>query len=123
MEALVLSSPKTTGSLIQSLKHQTEALLGVGVRKEFVCGILTRADNLSRPPHKFVRRFHVVIKPEDRQLLANFVKNFTNQQRLEMLHKLLKTSSKRILNDEEMEKFREQLRAELTSKPAGDSAA
>ena len=65
----------------------------------------------------------MVIKPEDRQLLANFVKNFTNQQRLEMLHKLLETSSKRILNDEEMEKFRERLRAELTSKHAGDSAA
>ena len=55
----------------------------------------------------------MVIKPEDRQLLANFVKNLTNQQRREMLNKLLKTSSKRILNDEEMEKFREQLRADL----------
>ncbi len=58
----------------------------------------------------------VMIKPEDRQLLANFVKNLTNEQRREMLHKLLKTSFKRILTDEEMEKFREQLRADLSSK-------
>jgi hypothetical protein len=67
----------------------------------------------------------VVIKPEDRQLLANFVKvkNLTNQQRREMLHKLLKTTFKRILKDEEMEKFREQLRADLRSKHCGDSAA
>ena len=55
----------------------------------------------------------MVIKPEDRQLLANFVNNVTNQQRREMLQKLLKTNFKRILNDEEMEKFREQLRADL----------
>ena len=60
----------------------------------------------------------MVIKPEDRQLLANFVKNLTNQQRLEMVHILLKTSFKRILNDEEMEKFREQLRADLNSSTA-----
>ena len=65
----------------------------------------------------------MVIKPEDRQLLANFVKNLTNQQRREMLHKLLKTTFKRILKDEEMEKFREQLRADLRSKHCGDSAA
>jgi len=65
----------------------------------------------------------VVIKPEDRQILADFVKNLTKQQRREMLHMLLKTSFKRILNDEEMEKFREQLRAELTTKHARDSAA
>ena len=65
----------------------------------------------------------MVIKPEDRQLLANFVKNLTNQQRREMLHKVLKTRFKRILTDEEMEKFREQLRADLRSKHCGDSAA
>jgi hypothetical protein len=65
----------------------------------------------------------VVIKPEDRQLLANFVRNLTNQQRREMLHKLLKTRFKRILKDEEMEKFREQLRGDLRSKHCGDSAA
>jgi hypothetical protein len=64
----------------------------------------------------------VVIKPEDRQLLANFVKNLTDQQRREMLHKVLKTRFKRILTDEEMEKFREQLRADLISKHCGDSA-
>ena len=65
----------------------------------------------------------MVIKPEDRELLANFVKNLTNQQRREMLHKVLKARFKRMLKDEEMEKFREQLRADLTSKHCGDSAA
>jgi hypothetical protein len=65
----------------------------------------------------------VVIKPEDRQLLANFVKNLTDQQRREMLHKVLKTRFKRILTDEEIEKFREQLCADLRSKYCGDSAA
>jgi hypothetical protein len=65
----------------------------------------------------------VVIKPEDRQLLANFVKNLTNEQRRQMLYKLLNTSFKRVLKDEEMEKFREQLRADLSSKHGEDSAA
>jgi len=65
----------------------------------------------------------VVIKPEDRQLLANFAKNLNNEERREMLYKLLKTRFRRILNDEEMEKFREQLRADLRSKHFGDSAA
>ena len=65
----------------------------------------------------------MVIKPEDRQLLANFVKNLTNEQRREMLHKVLKTRFKRLLKDEEIEKFREQLRADLRSKHCGDSAA
>ena len=65
----------------------------------------------------------MVIKPVDRQLLANFVKNLTDQQRREMLHKVLKTRFKRILTEEEMEKFREQFRADLKSKHCGDSAA
>ena len=65
----------------------------------------------------------MVIKPEDRQLLANFVKNLSDQQRREMLHKVLKTRFKRILTDEEMEKFREQLRADLSSKDGRDTAA
>ena len=65
----------------------------------------------------------MVIKPEDRQHLANFVKNLTAQQRLEMLHKLLKTRFRRILKDDEMEKFREQLRADLSSEYGKDSAA
>ena len=65
----------------------------------------------------------MVIKPEDRQLLANFAKNLNNEERREMLYKLLKTRFRRILNDEEMEKFREQLRADLRSKHFGDSAA
>jgi hypothetical protein len=65
----------------------------------------------------------VVIKPEDRQLLANFAKNLNNEERREMLYKLLKTRFRRILNDEQMEKFREQLRADLRSKHCGDSAA
>ena len=65
----------------------------------------------------------MVIKPEDRQLLADFVKNLTNEQRREMLQKVLKTRFKPILKDEEMEKFREQLRADLSSKNGKDSAA
>ena len=67
--------------------------------------------------------FRVVIKPEDRQLLANFVKNLTNEQRRQMLYKLLNTSFKPVLKDEETEKFREQLRADLSFKHGGDSAA
>jgi hypothetical protein len=93
-------------------------------REEFVCCILTRTDNLDvSPPRKFFRRFRVVIKPEDRQLLADFVKNLTNEQRREMLQKVLKTRFKPILKDEEMEKFREQLRADLKSKHCEDNAA
>jgi len=65
----------------------------------------------------------VVIKPEDRQLLADFVKNLTNEQRREMLQKVLKTRFKPILKDEEMEKFRKQLRADLKSKHCEDNAA
>jgi hypothetical protein len=64
-----------------------------------------------------------VIKPEDRQLLANFVKNLTDQQRREMLHKVLKTRFKRILTEEEMERLREEVRADLKSKHCRDSAA
>ena len=64
-----------------------------------------------------------MIKPEDRQLLGNFVKNLTNQQRLEMVHKLLKTRFRHILKDEEIEKFEEQLRSDLRSKHCGDRAA
>ena len=35
----------------------------------------------------------MVIKPEDRQLLADFVNNLTKEQRSEILYKLLKTLS------------------------------
>ena len=47
----------------------------------------------------------MVIKPEDRQLLADFVNNLTKEQRSEILYKLLKTLSttRNILNEEEME--------------------
>jgi hypothetical protein len=89
--------------------------------KDFICGILTRADNWTSHPRS--SGGFVVIKAEGRQLLANFVKNLTDQQRREMLQKVLKARFKRILTDEEMEKFREQLRADLRSKHCGDSAA
>ena len=48
----------------------------------------------------------MVIKPEDRQLLAAFVNNITKEQRREILDRLVRS----ILNNrEEMEKFPEQL--------------
>jgi hypothetical protein len=54
----------------------------------------------------------MVIRPEDRQLLADFVNKLTKEQRREILDKLLKS----ILNNkEQMEKFREQ---ELDGDPA-----
>jgi hypothetical protein len=68
----------------------------------------------------------MAIKPEDRQLLADFVANLTTEQRREILHKLLKTlSTKSILNEEEMEKFRVQLDGDLAKNIQGrvDNAA
>jgi hypothetical protein len=69
----------------------------------------------------------MVIKPEDRQLLADFVNNLTKEQRSEIFHKLLKTLSttKSILNEEEMEKVREQLDGDLAKNIQGrvDNAA
>jgi hypothetical protein len=53
--------------------------------------------------------FIMVIKPEDRQLIANFVNNLTADQRREILCRLLKTRSKSILTEDEGEKFREPL--------------
>ena len=64
-----------------------------------------------------------MIRPEDRQLLADFVKNLTNEQRRQMLYKLLNTSFKPVLKHEDMEKSREQLRADRSSKHDEDSAA
>jgi hypothetical protein len=47
----------------------------------------------------------MVIKPEDRRLLVDFVNNLKTEQRREILNRLLKS----ILNNkEEMEKSREQ---------------
>jgi hypothetical protein len=67
----------------------------------------------------------MVIKPEDRQLLADFVNNLTKEQRSEILYKLLKTLSttKSILNEEEMEKFREQLDGDLAKNGQGRANA
>jgi hypothetical protein len=67
----------------------------------------------------------MVIKPEDRQLLADFVNNLTKEQRSEMLYKLLKTLSttKSILNEEEMEKFRDQLDGDLAKNAQGRTNA
>jgi hypothetical protein len=69
----------------------------------------------------------MVIKPEDRQLLADFVNNLTKEQRSEIFHKLLKTLSttKSILNEEQMEKVREQLDGDLAKNIQGrvDNAA
>ena len=66
----------------------------------------------------------MVIKPEDRQLLADFVNNLTKEQRSEILYKLLKTlSTKSILNEEEMEKFREQLDGDLAKNTQGRANA
>jgi hypothetical protein len=66
----------------------------------------------------------MVIKPEDRQLLADFVNNLTKEQRSEILYKLLKTlSTKSILNEEEMEKFREQLDGDLAKNAQGHAKA
>jgi len=62
----------------------------------------------------------MAIKPEDRQRLADFVNNLTNEQRREILYKLLKTLSptKSILN-EEIEKLREQLDGDLAKDTQG----
>jgi hypothetical protein len=67
----------------------------------------------------------VVIKRENRQLLADFVNNLTKEQRSEILYKLLKTLSttKNILNEEEMEKFREQLDGDLAKNAQGRANA
>ena len=67
----------------------------------------------------------MVIKPEDRQRLADFVNNLTKEQRSEILYKLLKTLSttKRILNEEEMEKFREQLNGDSAKNAQGRANA
>jgi hypothetical protein len=66
----------------------------------------------------------MVIKPEDRQLLADFVNNLTKEQRSEILYKLLKTlSTKSILNEEKMEKFREQLDGDLAKNAQGRANA
>jgi hypothetical protein len=48
----------------------------------------------------------MVIKPEDRQLLADFVKNLTKEQRSEILYKLLKTLSttNSILNEDRLQR-------------------
>jgi hypothetical protein len=69
----------------------------------------------------------MVIKPEDRRLLADFVNNLTKEQRSEILYKLLKTLSttKSILDEEQMEKVREQLDGDLAKNIQGrvDNAA
>jgi hypothetical protein len=54
--------------------------------------------------------FTVVIRPEDRQLLADFVNNLTKEQRREILNKLLKSI---LTTKGEMEKLREQLGGDL----------
>ena len=59
----------------------------------------------SHPPNSLM--FNMVIKPEDRQLIANFVNNLTTDQRREILYRLLKTRCKAILTEDEGEKFRE----------------
>jgi hypothetical protein len=67
-----------------------------------------------------------VMKTQDRQLLADFVNNLTKEQRREILFKLLKTlSTKGILNEEEMQKFREQLDEDFARNTQGrvDNAA
>jgi len=48
----------------------------------------------------------MVIKPEDRQLLADFVNNLTKEQRSEILYKLLKTLSttNSILNEDRLQR-------------------
>jgi hypothetical protein len=51
--------------------------------------------------------FNMVIKPEDRQLIANFVNSLTADQRREILCRLLKTRRNAILTEDEGEKFRE----------------
>ena len=53
--------------------------------------------------------FNMVIKPEDRQLIANYVKNLTMDQWRKILFRLLKIRSKSILTEHEDEKFREPL--------------
>jgi hypothetical protein len=62
----------------------------------------------------------MAIKPEDRQLLADFVNNLTKEQRRDILYKLLKTLSptKNVLN-EEMEKLRQQLDGDLAKNTQG----
>jgi hypothetical protein len=62
----------------------------------------------------------MVIKPEDRQLLADFVNNLSKEQRREILNRLLNS----ILNAEEMKNFREsQLDADLANNAQGRKAA
>jgi hypothetical protein len=63
----------------------------------------------------------MVIKPEDRQLLADFVNNLTKEQRSEILYKLLKTLSttKSILNEEEMEEVPRATRWRLSEESSG----
>jgi hypothetical protein len=63
------------------------------------------------PPKKLTQEmFTVVIRPEDRQLLADFVNNLTKEQRREILNKLLKSI---LTTKGEMEKLREQLGGDL----------
>ena len=66
----------------------------------------------------------MAIKPEDRQLLADFVNNLTKEQRRDILYKLLKTLSptKNVLN-EEMEKLRQQLDGDLAKNAQGRANA
>jgi len=51
----------------------------------------------------------MVIKPEDRQLIANYVNSLTTDQRREILFRLLKIRSKSILTEDEGETVREPL--------------
>jgi len=61
---------------------------------------------LKRPTRKFSWMFNMVIKPEDRQLIANFVNSLTADQRREILCRLLKTRCNAILTEDKGEKFR-----------------
>jgi hypothetical protein len=63
----------------------------------------------------------MVIKPEDRQLIANFGNNLTTDQRREILCRLLKTRFKRILTEDEGEKFREPLAQKRQTSSTGNS--
>jgi hypothetical protein len=53
----------------------------------------------------------MVIRPEDRQLLADFVNNLTKEQRREILDRLVKSI---LSNREDLKKFREQLDGDST---------
>jgi len=65
----------------------------------------------AHPPRNSLQEmFTVVIRPEDRQLLADFVNNLTKEQRREILNKLLKSI---LTTKGEMEKLREQLGGDL----------